>query len=205
MGHRASQSRSRTARRGGLTNSGLLHGPRACYFADVPIDPQIRVIRSSIHGYGVIARRDFEPGEVVADVEGIVYQEDELGDDTYCLWVEDGVYFDMVDQTRWINHSCDANAHIEAEVDGKGGAWARVVAYKPIKSGEEITYDYGFPEELAEPCSCGAATCAGWIVDRDELPQLLKRVAQEQQEEQEQAEAAATAAKQSAAPLLRRA
>ena len=142
----------------------------------MPLDSKIRVYRSPIHGYGVIALRDFEPDEVVAEVEGVLYREAEIEDDTYCLWVDEDFYLDMVDQTRWINHSCEPNAEIEAELDGNGGAWARVVASRPIRAGEEITYDYGFPQELAEPCSCGTATCKGWIVDSDELPDLVERL-----------------------------
>jgi len=145
----------------------------------VPLDSNIRVFRSSIHGYGVIALRDIEPGELVADVEGILYRGDEIEDDRYCLWVDEDFYLDMVDQTRWINHSCDPNAEIEAELDGRGGAWARVVALRPIRAGEEITYDYGFPQELAEPCSCRVPKCIGWIVDSDELPLLAQRLARE--------------------------
>jgi SET domain-containing protein len=97
-------------------------------------------------------------------VDGVLYREDEIVDDRYCLWIDDGWYFDMVDQTRWINHSCDPNAEIEADLDGQGGAWANIVAIRPIHAGEEITYDYGFPPELAERCHCGAPTCRGWIV-----------------------------------------
>jgi SET domain-containing protein len=93
--------------------------------------------------------------------------------------VDDGYYFDMVDQTRWINHSCEPNVEIETDLDGKGGAWARVVAVRPIREGEELTYDYGFPHELAEPCVCGTAKCAGWIVDADELPELVARLERE--------------------------
>jgi SET domain-containing protein len=145
----------------------------------VPIDSNIRVFRSPIHGYGVRALRDFQSGEVVAEVEGVLYQEHEIEDDKYCLWVDDDFYLDMVDQTRWINHSCDPNTEIEAELDGQGGAWARVVAIRDIRTGEEITYDYGFPEELAEPCSCHTPKCAGWIVDREELPKLVERLAGE--------------------------
>ena len=149
------------------------------YCAAVPLDSNIRVFRSSIHGYGVMALRDLQPGETVADVEGILYRGDEIEDDRYCLWVDDDFYFDMVDQTRWINHSCDPNAEIEAELDGRGGAWARVVAMRLIRAGEEITYDYGFPQELAEPCSCRVAKCIGWIVDSEELPALAERLARE--------------------------
>ena len=105
-----------------------------------------------------------------AEVEGVLYREARVKDDKYCLWVDDDYYLDMVDQTRWINHSCDPNSEIEAELDGQGGAWARVVATRPIRSGEELTYDYGFPEELAEPCSCGTDKCTGWIVDTEQLP-----------------------------------
>ena len=141
----------------------------------MPYVPGIRVYRSPIHGYGLIAVNGFEAGATIADVEGVLYKEEELVDDRYCLWVDDGFYYDMVDQTRWINHSCEPNADIEAELDGKGGAWARVIALRTIQPGEEITYHYGFPLDLAEPCTCGVPSCPGWIVDPDSLPELLAR------------------------------
>lgn len=136
----------------------------------------VRVVRSSIHGYGLIATRAFRAGDVVADIDGVLYAEDELTDDTYCLWMDDGYYVDMVDQTRWINHSCDPNCEIEGElgasplVEGgaEGGWWARVLAVRDIAAGEELTYDYAFPAVLAERCGCGAPGCRGWIVDSDE-------------------------------------
>jgi hypothetical protein len=143
----------------------------------VPYAPGIRVFRSPIHGYGIRSINGFKAGETIADVEGVLYKEEELGDDRYCLWVDDGFYFDMVDQTRWINHACDPNAEIEAELGGNEGAWARVIALREIQPGEEITYHYGFPLDLAEPCTCGCKGCAGWIVDPDALPELLARTA----------------------------
>jgi hypothetical protein len=145
----------------------------------MPPLPNIRVYRSPVHGYGVVAKRDIAAGEVVAEVEGVLYRRDELQDDTYCLYVDDDHYLDMVDQTRWINHSCDPNAEVDADLDETGMAWARVIAVRPIRTGEEITYHYAFPQELAEPCTCGAAGCSRWIVDPDELPALLERLARE--------------------------
>ncbi len=133
----------------------------------MPPIPGLRVIVSPIHGYGVVATRDFTPGEVIADVEGIPFREDQVFDDRYALWLDNGNYLDMVDQTRWVNHSCDPNA----EVEGDEG-WARLVCIKPIRAGEEITYDYAFSAELAEPCTCGAPSCRRWIVDPDELAAL---------------------------------
>jgi SET domain-containing protein len=137
----------------------------------MPPIPGLRVIASRIHGYGVVACRDFAPGEIIACVDGILWREEEDRDDTYSLWLDEGWYLDMLDQTRWINHSCDPNAEIEAEVHD-GAAWARVIALRAIRAGEEITYDYAFIAELAEPCACGAATCRGLIIDLDELPRL---------------------------------
>src|SRR5215813_10336286 len=133
----------------------------------MPALPGLRVIRSEIHGYGVVAARDFEVGEIIAVVDGVLWHEDEERDDTYSLWLDDGWYLDMVDQTRWINHSCDPNGEVEAGAEG--GGWARIVAIKPIATGEEITYDYGFTADVAEPCSCGARGCRGYIVDPEEL------------------------------------
>ena len=140
----------------------------------VPHDSRFRVFRSPIHGYGVIALKPFEPGEIVAEVEGILYTEDELTDDRYCLWVEDGFYFDMVDQTRWINHSCDPNAEVEVGIDPERGAWAHIVALRPVRAGEEIAYDYAFAAEVAEPCRCGSPLCRGFIVAEDALHLVAK-------------------------------
>lgn len=135
----------------------------------MPRVPGLRVVRSSIHGYGIFATRDFEPDEVIAEVEGVLWKDGDDVDDTYSLWVKDGVYYDMVDQTRWINHSCDPNAGVDVEEDETYGALAHVVALRHIKKGEEICYDYAFPAALAEPCQCGAANCRRFIVDEDEL------------------------------------
>ncbi len=137
--------------------------------------PGLRVVRSGIHGYGVVATRRFEPGDVLAEVDGVLWSGVEDRDDRYSLWLGDDWFFDMVDQTRWINHSCDPNAEVEAEVVGGGReAWARIVAVRTIEPGDEITYDYGFTADVAEPCACGAKGCRGFIVDEDELPRLLQ-------------------------------
>ena len=65
----------------------------------------LRVVRSPVHGYGVVTTRAFKAGSVLADVEGILWRARERRDDRYSLVLDDGVFFDMVDQTRWVNHS----------------------------------------------------------------------------------------------------
>ena len=140
--------------------------------------PQIsglRVVRSLLHGYGLVALRDFKEGDMMADIEGVAWRNDEDWDDRYTLRITDALSFDMVDQTRWINHSCTANAEIDLGVDEQGAPWAKLYAWRDITAGEEITYDYEFPAELAEPCSCGSAQCRGWIVREEELSLVLAR------------------------------
>jgi SET domain-containing protein len=145
----------------------------------MPPIPGLRVVSSGIHGYGVVATRDFAAGEVLADVEGIPWNAElEDRDDRYSLWLDGEWYLDMVDQTRWINHSCAPNSEIEGGVAADGSAaWARVVAIAPIRAGDEVTYDYAFTADLAEPCSCGTPACRGWIVDEAELPRIQGRSA----------------------------
>jgi hypothetical protein len=118
----------------------------------------------------VVATRSFAAGELIADVDGVAWRDGEGVDDRYSLWIDDGLYFDMVDQTRWINHSCDPNAGLETGVSDTGAVWARIVARRPIQSGQEISYDYAFPAHLAEPCRCGSSRCRGMIIDEEELP-----------------------------------
>ena len=136
----------------------------------MPKLPGLRVFRSSIDGYGVVATRPYAAGEVLYEVEGVAWREGDGVDDRYSLWIADGLYFDMVDQTRWINHSCDPNATLDTGVDATGEVYARVLARRPIAAGEELAYDYAFPAHLAEPCRCGSPKCRGMIIDEDELP-----------------------------------
>jgi hypothetical protein len=158
----------------------------------MPLLPGLRVTRSSIHGYGVVTTRRFAQGEIVVYGEGVTYRADDDFDDTYALvlpgWGPDGdddpdapeVYFDLVDQTRWINHACEPNTEIDSRFDHERGqllAWW--VATRDIEPGEELTYDYAFIGALAEPCACGTAACRGLIVDHDpeelaEVPEHLR-------------------------------
>jgi SET domain-containing protein len=116
------------------------------------------VVRSPIDGYGVVATTPFAEGEVICEIDGVVWREG------------DGLYFDMVDQTRFINHSCDPNAKVDAGITDDGQGWASIIALRPIAVGEEVSYDYAFPVNLAEPCRCGSPRCRGLIVDEEALP-----------------------------------
>ena len=141
----------------------------------MPKVPGLRVVRSPIQGYGVVAVKAFAEDDQIAEIEGVAWRAGDDVDDRYSLWIEDGLYFDMVDQTRFINHSCDPNAWVDAGVTADGQVWATIIALRPIAIGEEITYDYAFPPDLAEPCRCGSANCRGLIIEEDALPIRVAR------------------------------
>jgi hypothetical protein len=144
--------------------------PICCILPPMPKVTGIRVVRSRIHGYGVVAAREFAEGEEICDIDGITWKEGDGVDDRYSLWIDDGVYFDMVDQTRYVNHSCEPNAEVYTGITDDGHAWATLIAVKPIAIDEEIAYDYAFPAHLAETCQCGSKRCRGLIIDEDALP-----------------------------------
>ena len=127
--------------------------------------PGLEVVRSPVEGYGVIATRHWRAGSVITNVDGVLWRTGEARDDKYSLILEDGVFFDMVDQTRWVNHSCEPNVVVEAGVTKRGNGWAQLQALREIEPGDELFYDYALPVELKERCHCGARTCRGWIMD----------------------------------------
>ncbi|HTR54335.1 MAG TPA: SET domain-containing protein-lysine N-methyltransferase [Kofleriaceae bacterium] len=147
----------------------------------MPLLDGLRVVSSAIHGYGVVATRAFAAGDTLCTGDGVLYEPDDDFDDTYAL-ILDGpaghdVLWDLVDQTRWLNHSCEPNSEVRSRWDAEAGvvrAWW--VALRDIAPGEEITYDYAFVPDVAEPCACGAASCRGLIVDPD--PEQLARLAE---------------------------
>ena len=153
----------------------------------MPLLDGLVVVASKIHGYGAVTTRTFKAGEIVAYGDGVLYTADADFDDTYALILPgedsgkgDPLFWDLVCQTRWFNHSCDPNTEVASRWDHEANtmrAWW--VAIRDIGIGEEITYDYGFTAEVAEPCACGTEACRGLIVDDDpanleNLPEHLR-------------------------------
>jgi uncharacterized protein len=147
----------------------------------MPLMEGLKVVRSAIHGYGVIATRPWRAGDIILYGDGVLYREDDDFDDQYSLILpgyepgpdgEEGppLFWDLACQSRWINHSCDPNTEVDSSwlADEKSvRAWW--VALRDIRPGEELTYDYCFSAQVAEPCNCGADSCRGLIVDPDEI------------------------------------
>ncbi|MFD0892209.1 SET domain-containing protein-lysine N-methyltransferase [Luteolibacter ambystomatis] len=74
---------------------------------------------------------------------------------------------------RLINHSCNPNC--EAWIEGRK---IFIHSLREIKEGEELTFDYGFDVDCYEdhPCLCGSENCVGYIVSRDQWPELRQRL-----------------------------
>jgi hypothetical protein len=148
--------------------------------APMPLCDGLRVVKSGIHGYGAVTTRPFAKGEVVCFGDGVLYTEDAEFDDTYALILPtedsglpgENFFWDLVDQTRWFNHSCDPNTEVLSKWDHEHNTCqAYWVALRDIPVGEEITYDYGFVADVAEPCACGSPSCRGLIIDPDPAEQ----------------------------------
>lgn len=140
---------------------------------------KVRLARSGVHGHGLFARVPLAKGEHVIEYVGERVTKAEAwrreqkrlarlaaGGDG-CVYVfelnqrhdiDGGVSWNLA---RRINHSCEPNCEVQVI---RGRIW--IVAVRPIATGEELAYDYGFDyaDWREHPCRCGAATCPGYIV-----------------------------------------
>jgi SET domain-containing protein len=142
--------------------------------------------RSPIHGNGVFAAADLDAEETLVEYRGRLlthaqadraYPGAETGHTFLFILNQDYVIDANVDGNvaRWINHSCAPNCQAVLEED-EGGNRRRdrvfIQTLRPIKAGEELTYDYGITlQERHTPrlkaiwaCRCGARRCTGTML-----------------------------------------
>jgi hypothetical protein len=137
------------------------------------------VAESKIHGMGVFATRDFPQAEIILAIDDTRVVDDEhplrseLGEHSYhCDYLAGGLTVLMRSPERHINSCCDPNTFVKT-LDGI----RHVVARRPIRTGEEITYDYIIDCHggAVWQCSCGSERCRGTIVSSFfELPVELQ-------------------------------
>jgi len=139
----------------------------------------VDIAASKIHGAGVFATRDFAEGEIILPIDDsrIVDEErplrPELGEYSYhCDYLAGGKTVLMRSPERHINSCCDPNTYVKT-FDG-----ARyVVARRPVKAGEELTYDYIIDCHggVVWQCNCSSPRCRQTIVSSFfELPLELQ-------------------------------
>lgn len=148
---------------------------------------RITARRSPIHGNGVFAAVDLPAESTVIEYKGRLLTHAQAdrryagGADTghtFLFTLNDKYIVDANEDgnvARWINHSCAPNcrATIEEAADGNPRRDRILIeTLRPIRSGEELTYDYGIT--LDEPhtvrlkriwaCRCGAPKCSGTML-----------------------------------------
>jgi uncharacterized protein len=150
------------------------------------------VVRNSpIHGTGVFATRDIAFEEEIVEYLGrlmthaevdAVYPDDD--GHTFLFTLNDTYVVDGgVDgnEARWINHSCDPNCEavlIENDENDPAKDVMVIQAMRPIRAGEELTYDYGITtnEPITDAvralwaCRCGAPNCKGIMITPEPAP-----------------------------------
>ena len=143
--------------------------------------PKTAIRRSPIHGRGLFAIRPIAKGEIVAIKGGHVMARETLRRIRRCtaesyMQVEDDFYVgarypsEVRRNKLFINHSCEPNLGIRGQLT--------FVARRPIKAGEELTYDWAMEENspAATRCACGSARCRTRLTGRDwTIPALQRR------------------------------
>jgi len=124
--------------------------------------PKIVRGKSAVHGDGVFAAEPIAKNQRIIDYAGELLRNDEAceaREERYlaegCIWVfrvnrawsRDAAVGGNI--ARFINHSCTPNCWWEV-VDKT--IWIR--AARPIRRGEELTYDYSTIGEPTIPCRC---------------------------------------------------
>ncbi|MGA2548586.1 MAG: SET domain-containing protein-lysine N-methyltransferase [Burkholderiaceae bacterium] len=144
----------------------------------------ISIRRSGIHGRGVYAARPIKSGERIVEYKGerINWKEalrrhphdPEQPNHTFYFTIGDDLVIDggaRGNAARWINHSCNPNCEADM-VEIRGHMHVFIEALRDIKTGEELSYDYGL--EIDAPytpklkrefaCSCGHKGCRGTML-----------------------------------------
>ena len=136
---------------------------------------------SSIAGFGLFATKQFLKNSLIIEYCGEMLNGDRLVDKRDAYYNSLGKRyrqscylfrldeFKVLDAThkgnlsRFINHSCDPNCYSRV-VQIDGAKKLLIFASKIIEPGEEILYDYKFPDEDQKiPCLCGSEKCRTWM------------------------------------------
>lgn len=119
------------------------------------------VVKRSSAGLGLFAGEDIPKGTCIIEYKGrqIKGQEEYTSTSKYLFGVNDRMTIDGRDRSntaRYINHSCRANCEPETY---KRRVF--IFAKRNIKTGEELTYDYGkeYWDDHIKPLGCRCEKC----------------------------------------------
>ena len=152
------------------------------------------VKKSKVHGTGVFATKNIKKnvtiieyiGEKILKSEGNIRSAKRIiqylgSNETGSVYIfELNKKYDidgsvLYNKARYINHSCDPNCEVDI-INNK--IW--ISSIKKIKSGQELTYDYGYvfdKEDYKDHiCKCDSKKCIGYIISSDDWPKYLKHI-----------------------------
>lgn len=118
--------------------------------------PALFITSSPLHGRGVFAAMDIEPGEIIEICPALVLPiaQQELIDKTdlynyYFMWSDDETSIALILGYGSIyNHSYKPNAEFEPDYENNT---LSVFCYKKIEAGDEITFNYNGNPESQKP------------------------------------------------------
>lgn len=90
----------------------------------------VYVNKSSVHGYGLFAKKRIRKGEVIGRVNGRLSR----SEGKYVLWIHDKYGIEVEGMLKYINHSDHPNAEYSDDLV--------VRAIKNIAKNEELTHNY---------------------------------------------------------------
>ena len=136
------------------------------------LSPKAAVKNSSIHGRGLFAIGEFQPGEIVCVKGGYIFTRADLRETAPLLGpAEIQIADDLFIGPRraeereggmiFSNHSCDPNIGVQGQIV--------FVALRQIAIGDELTHDWATTDDddYTMQCRCGAAACRGVITGKD--------------------------------------
>ncbi|HEY6545058.1 MAG TPA: SET domain-containing protein-lysine N-methyltransferase [Dokdonella sp.] len=154
---------------------------------------RIAARRSPIHGNGVFALVDIPRSTELIEYRGKrlthaqadrLYANTSETGHTFLFTLNDKYVLDANSEgniARWINHSCKPNCRAVLEEDPDGDRRkdrVLIETLRPLKAGEELTYDYGIVlDERLTPrlkaiwaCRCGSRNCTGTLLKPKRKP-----------------------------------
>ena len=137
------------------------------------------VTRSCNGGKGTFTRRNIQTNTRILEFTGdrvvrdIVNHAQATGGPDSFLQIEENSFIGSSGKVDdYVNHSCDPNCGLEFTGDR-----IYLKSIKPIKRGEELTFDYATSQKsfpFRFHCRCGSSDCRGEIGDYNEIPEYRK-------------------------------
>lgn len=84
-------------------------------------------------------------------------------------------HIETANMGRYINHSCEPNAHVKTNLINDDTGVVALLSVKEIDKGDEITFDYATTESFLSAeasrirCLCGSEFCRGKIMSFNDL------------------------------------